>query len=212
MPSTIVYVSIFVHVTDDDNRFFQLNICGDIEGSKCSSPLCEVNSDGVILNHVFPQGDDPASIDGGDYDMLTSFDELSNVVTLKYLSKDKKIEVILDFSCKELATDPEIEFLSNSESKKEVQAFHFRILTKKVCMYPSVPCEVEEPLKGNSYDLSALMSSNQNWVAYDGASGKQYHLAVCKPLSPSSTLYNCPGLKTAACQTNTEPNSKEYVR
>ena len=56
---------------------------------------------------------------------MLSFDDLSNVVTMKYLGKG--VQAIIDFSCKELGdVDPEIEFISSTNEAGN-KIFHFKL-------------------------------------------------------------------------------------
>ena len=164
-----------------------------------------MEANGKVKRTIFPNNK---------YSTTTSFDEQSNVLNLKYIGEEERVS--LDFSCMEQGenNDPNITYIketsgTNNEANGS-QTFSFKVRTRHVCMHPSTSCETKDPVTGVTYDLSPLMASNRDWLAYDprpGESNRRYHLSVCKPLSPSSINYECENSRTAICQTNV--NSKE---
>ena len=181
---------------EGDKNYFQLNICGKVNNFTCSSPLCEMSPNGQMNRTIFPRND---------YTTSLSFDERSNVLSLKY--KNKNQEVLMDFLCMEHEPDegPEITFVKNIKSGNKtnpLETFLFKVRTRHVCMHPTTSCELEDPISGVTYDLSRLMTSEEqpNWIALDtrsGFSNQRYHISVCKPLSPSSIEYDLIDSRTA---------------
>ena len=179
-----------------DKKNFQLNICGNVKNYTCSSPLCEMDAKGNVNRTIFPNND---------YKSVTTFDDQSNVLSLKYIGHDS--DVSLDFYCMEDgAPDPNITFVEGTPKEfNGKETFTFKVRTRNVCMHPTSSCEINDPQSDISYDLSPLMRSKQDWVAYDtreGESNRRYHISVCKPLSPSSMKFECSNSRSAVCQTN----------
>ena len=160
-----------------------------------------MDTKGKVRRTLFPKND---------YKSVTTFDDQSNVLSLKYVGKEQQVS--LDFSCMEDGNpDPNITYVERtSKTDDGKESFTFKVRTKNVCMHPTTPCEIHDLNADVTYDLSPLMRSKQDWVAYDtrkGESNRRYHISICKPLSPSSTKFECENSKSAVCQTN--ENSKE---
>ena len=119
-------------------------------------------------------------------------------IMLEY-TNDLKTKVIITIQC-DKDTNFSIEF-----QEKLQENYKFLAKTKRVCMNSPFDCKIRDEKK--IYDLTNLRVSNQDWIAYDtrlGMTKREYHISVCKPLSPLSSNHDCPDPKTSVCMTNNQ--------
>jgi hypothetical protein len=181
--------------SDDKSQHFQLNICGGVQGGDhCATGtgLCDVTSTTPII--------------GTEWTTKSWFKEDTKEVVMDYATANKK--ATFTFVCNDdgsTSDDPVIQF-TGRESLNDLTIYRFLVRTRVVCLSkPQEDCSVVDADSKAIYDLANIRASLEDWVAYDNRPGmtlRQYHLSVCKPLSPASVSVECPGLKTGVCMTN----------
>ncbi len=168
-------------------KSLHLNLCSGVKGSsQCpdGSAICEVdNSNGkskVII--------------GKSWTTTSDFVYGTNV-HLVYETMDGKTRAEFTMICPvDNSHTTAIKLLPSSTET----SYHFEVQSNRVCMKKSsMSCSAKNPITGATYDLSGLKSSMDDWVAYDDSSKRKYFLSVCKPLSPASLSYSCPGTSGA---------------
>lgn len=171
-----------------DGQKFLVNLCGGVIGSNLpdcpdESALCQLDAENKTLSVVT------------NWSSNTYYNQ-NNAIVSSVGAEDK---VFFHLECDEAAVDPVLTYL------KHENGFNFKVRTRTVCMDKPASCKVEDPDSGEIFDLSSLVTSTEDWIAYDtrhGFTDRRYHLSVCKPLSPSSMLYQCPDLHTGVCQSS----------
>ena len=109
----------------EEKRSFQLNLCRPAVGSACgdNSLVCEVDDTWENMkDNVIPAEPVPVK--------LASYDELREVITLRYIAAGTA-KVFIDISCDAAATEPEVSLVHNNGSE-----FTFSMKTAKACFVP----------------------------------------------------------------------------
>jgi len=147
------------------NRNFQLNLCKPVNGiCKNESVACEI--DDTEENLV-------ANILTKDPQRIVTYDEMKEIITLKYIdSQSHKVEINIE--CDKNADEPEITLTGNTNT-----FYKFRFLTKKACFVPSVQCSAENA-NGDIFSLEVLKGTE--WEVGVAGTDKRYSIKVCGSL------------------------------
>lgn len=178
--------------SDDKSRRFELNICQGVK----SSTRCP---DGAAVCEVSSASSEASVIIGQSWNTSVSYNAVGKDITLDYSSQSGNKATIKLVCDDGKSQDTFIQFTGASQ-----KAYTFVARTKFACAKTPINCQSVDPITKSVYDLSALRASYEDWVVFDTRPEmklREYHLSVCKPLSPALT-FQCPGSVTGVCMTN----------